>query len=137
MKRRALLKFFAGSTLLCVAVAGSAAYVARTAANGNGSYKLRIAGELEGDGNASVGSSRMTLNCQLQDGAGNEGHLVLSNVVLASGRFTGTGSVFGETATVSGRVDASVNGSAPRILATLHLAPSNRVARLTGARRGS
>ena len=71
-----------------------------------GSYSVAVAGAFKGPGSASIAGNNLTINATVTDKNGATGPLTFSVPMKVDNRFSVTGSVIGQSAQFTGRVDA-------------------------------
>jgi hypothetical protein len=103
-----------------------------------GAYDIVFAGELTGDGNGTVAAKSVNLHGKVTDRkTGATGNLVASNLQMDDGRFSGTGTVFGATVEIDGRVEDAdgVTVLVPRIMCNYQITGGGN-GRIVGQRKG-
>ena len=104
--------------------------------NSEGTYTLKIAGYVAGQGNADVSSDTgVKLTLHVAEAQGGRGEKVEVNLPLKGNRFGGTGNILGTPATFQGRLDVP-DDSKERALRGVrmicHITSNNRYARVIG-----
>ena len=69
------------------------------------SYAISVAGSVTGTGSASLSGGKLTITASVSDYSGNKGTLSITDVTISRGRYTGTGTVLGQSLKVTGRLD--------------------------------
>jgi len=103
-----------------------------------GAYEVTVAGHFKGKGTAAVGVGTITISVPVRQQDGQSGTLVVANLPLNKGRFSGQGTVLGRPVTISGRLDPPDGKILKRArLSATFLTVENRGGRLSGFRTGS
>jgi hypothetical protein len=136
---RANLLLLVGHAFVLLGVATLALAKPGGPAGTQGSYDIILGGELQGDGHAVVTPKAVHVNCKVVDRrTGQKGTLKANNLTLDDGRFNGTGTVFGQTVTVSGRVEApdGTTVKAARLMCNYAITGGGGAGRIVGQRKG-
>jgi hypothetical protein len=128
--------------LIAIAVLAAPAYQAAgkpgSPPKTKGSYDVTFAGELEGDGKGTVAAKSVNIHGKVTDRkTGASGNFDAVNLQMDDGRFSGSGTVFGMTVDVSGRVEDAdgVTVLYPRIFCNYQINGGGN-GRIVGQRKG-
>ncbi|HSV14846.1 MAG TPA: hypothetical protein VLI90_11335 [Tepidisphaeraceae bacterium] len=103
-----------------------------------GSYDFVFAGAVEGDGHGAVAAQSVNIIGKVKDTkTGATSNFNATNLQMDNGRFSGTGTAFGVTVTVNGRVEDAdgVTVLLPRVFCTYDI-PGLGNGRIVGERKG-
>ena len=104
-------------------------------------YDLKIAGYVKGKGTGEYSGSTLSLSATVEDENGNKGDFTATSLTIdAKSHFEGTGTVFGKTMKISGRLDDPKPGDtqlkARRVVGTFKTSDSH-YGRIAGFVSGS
>lgn len=101
MKRSSLILL-----VMAFALAASATAIAKGKPRPKeGDYPLSVAGVVKGTGYATISGTKLKIQADVTDGAGRNGNIDAGNLTIRKNDFNGSGSVMGQAATFTGRID--------------------------------
>jgi hypothetical protein len=93
--------------LLLIAVAPGLAVAKDNPRPSTGDYTVSVAGYVTGSGKATVDSTKVKFDADVEIPGGQKGKLSASGLKISKGHFSGSGTVLGQAATFKGRLDVT------------------------------
>jgi hypothetical protein len=75
-------------------------------------YSISIAGSVTGNGTAALSGGKLSITATVTGTTGAKGTLSITDLAISKGRYTGSGTVLGQSLTISGRLDDIPPGDA-------------------------